>query len=674
MACWWIRWDDLNWPNPDSYEKIKNHAEALANAGTTTVVLFGTHFRWDYLPFFHMLNDYIATVAEECHKRGMELWDHHSVNLVHRHRNREEFVFLMKNSGPHLPFSPSYEAAATWQYKGSYLNDWRLIDTVTREPYYFPQYQAEGFCIANPEYLDAYMDYAKELVRETEIDGLMADDSLQWSHFKTCACPVCRRRFKERSGIDLPEATDTNFWGNFDNPAWNAWIDYRMDIGGEFHERLKKEMPEGFLLSSCGIRSAHPRGNSIGADARQFLRGDNYVNLEISGNTPPCNDPLTTNFPVADNVLVSAHHIAAAREKGARCYATGYGFCEDSAGIIWAINKSVGADAWFCTLKQRLGLPDHILNTLPDEQDLVARPFLFEKAHPELFLGDSIPETGIYFSYETRKHTLFGSNDKGYYADYTKLCRILFQQGTGYHVLFDFPKDTSVFKSVIVPSPLKMTDAELSGLEAYRAAGGKLIVSGPAAIPGCNAAFKPKNRVDLSPEDFHIHFINNGLKLLGEKWMSEPIPVTPEENKWTEVTPGLFYNPVRFSTDEITDSFRELLDQYLPTPPMQVVSQEGYLVSAFKAEDAHIFHFLAAEYDAQVDEELDKIRYHRSRVNLIRKAPPIHVSREILMKATTLPTVYTPLTDGETSVAFIDSETVKITLPESTAYAIVYFA
>ena len=95
IASWWITWEDLNWPHQDAYDKIKRRAEGLAKAGATTAMIFGTHFRWDYMPYFILLHDYLATVAEELGKYGLELYDHHSVCLVHRYGTKEEMRNVM---------------------------------------------------------------------------------------------------------------------------------------------------------------------------------------------------------------------------------------------------------------------------------------------------------------------------------------------------------------------------------------------------------------------------------------------------------------------------------------------------------------------------------------------------------------------------------------------------
>ena len=105
LVNWWMSWEDLNWPNADGLDRIKRRAEQIAAANATTVILFGAHFRWDYLPYFTLLHDHIAGITEELHKVGVECYDRHSVNLIHRYDTREEMRHVMLHSGPHLPFS-----------------------------------------------------------------------------------------------------------------------------------------------------------------------------------------------------------------------------------------------------------------------------------------------------------------------------------------------------------------------------------------------------------------------------------------------------------------------------------------------------------------------------------------------------------------------------------------
>lgn len=148
-----------------------------------------------------------------------------------------------------------------------------MIDVKTRNVLYFPQYAAEGFCIKNPDFVAAYKDYLVRPIRGTGIDGLSADDPVHFMHYNSCACPHCRAELKRRTGIDLPSIQDGSFWGNWENPAWHAWIDLRFDATKDFFAALKPILPDGFRLTTCGHNSAAAGANGSAADARTFLEG-----------------------------------------------------------------------------------------------------------------------------------------------------------------------------------------------------------------------------------------------------------------------------------------------------------------------------------------------------------------------------------------------------------------
>ena len=675
IASWWLRWEDLNWPNSDVHDSIKARAEAMARANVTTAMIFGTHFRWDYLPYFTILHDYLATVAEELGKCGVELWDHHSVNLVHRYDTREEMRHVILHSGPHLPFSPSREAAASWQYRGKLLNDWRMRDVKTGDILYYPQYAAEGFCIRNPDFVDAYTDYVSRLVRETGITGLSADDPVHYMHMSSCACPHCLAAMRERTGLDLPPIGDRSFWFNWKNPAWHEWIDLRFEAARSFFERLGKVLPEGFRLTTCGTNSAAPFANEMAADARLFLAGTNYVNLEMSGNTPPYkNDPITVNVPIASRLVGSSHHRAAAKERGVRCFSTGYGFTEQTANVIWAVNKMLDSDCWLSTLKDRLGLPEHILRTLPNEWDIVGRAFGYEKEHPELFEGKSIGQLGVYFSYETRKHTFFGALDRGYYADWRATLETLFGVGISPQTIFDFPSDPGEYPIVLVPSPAALTAKELEALDRYLDGGGIAVVYGPAAIPGCTSKWMlPDAPDDKGEPESYFASVPNGVWLSIPEWVRETsFAPTGEAEDFREVRRGLLYSPARITDGRITEDLLTIVRKHMKPMPIEILRADGYLITFFETEDFYTVQMLAADFDTDVDHKLDDMRFHRSRVNFINKVEPVGVSLSVTLAAEAPPEVYTPFGSGAESVVPGDG-IYTVTFKEKTSYAILRF-
>lgn len=672
IATWWILWNDLKWPNPDTADLIRRRAEKLARANATSVMVFGTHFRWDFLPYFTLLNDYLATVAEELHGYGIEFYDHHSVNLVHRYDTREEWRNVMLHSGPHLPFSPCREAAADWTYKGKKLNDWRMIDVVSGKPLYYPQYTAEGFCYNNPDFVASYADYAKNLVRETGIDGLAADDAVHYMRFNSCACPHCRAALKQRTGRDLPPADDMDFWGNWDNPDWLAWIDLRYEGVSRFFSDLSAALPENFEIMTCGRDSASAVTPARASDARVFSSGCTRVNLSMGGNTPPYSkDPKTRNTPVFERYVASSLHKAVARAKDSRCLGTAFAFREETADLAWALNKAVGSDLWLVTLKQRLGLPDHILETLPEEGDIVGRAFTYEKEHPELFAGQEIGRAAVYYSYETRDHTLFGSQTNGYYADYQKTLTRLLNERKNVLTVDGIPQDPGEFPLLIVPSAARMKDEERDALRRYLAAGGTAIVTGPSPLPECEHHWEPANRVSCAPDDFFCR-VENGGRIITPEWQ-KPSPVPPrDENRFREVLPGLYYDPCRSSDPAVMDGVLELFERFAPKPPVEVLSADGYYTTVFRSENVLTVHALAADYDVEIDEELDRMRFHRSRVNLITKIRPKGITGLIRVRAEKKPAVFLPFSDREAEIEKEgDHFTVKV--PLDCYYAILSF-
>ena len=673
VATWWIRWEDLNLSNPDVFDRIKARAEGFAKADVTAAMIYGTHFRWDFLPYFPLLHDYLATVAEALHGYGIKLYDHHSVNLVHRYSTREEMRRVMRDSSVHLPLSPSWEAAATWEYKGKRLNDWRMLDVETGKPVFLPQYTAECFCHRNPEYKEAYYDYIRTLVAETGIDGLSADDGMHYLHFRTCGCRYCREALKARSGIDLPPSDDDSFWFNWENPAWKDWIDLRFEATGEFYRDLAAALPEDFFLTACGSNSASARTLGMASDARQFLRGCNVVNLEMCGNMPPYkHDPKTANHPILTRVVNTLHHQAAAREHGVRALNTCFAHTTVSADHGWAVSKLVGADAWIGTLKPRLGLPDSILNTLPNEEDFVAHAFGFEKAHPELFRGELAGQLGVYFSYETRNHTFFGSYEKGYAKDYADAVALLFRSGICPHALFVFPEDAKTYPLVLLPSAARMTEEELTAARKYLDAGGKIVATGPCVLPGCTNSWRLPDRGSV-PQDDRFHTVPDGIRLHTPEWeVKTEAPPCTDPDEWLAPEEGLRYHPDRVSNGKLSEELLALCRKWMRRLPIEILEAKGYLSSAFLAEDQIILQFFAEDYDVDIDHRLDEMRFHRSRVNFINYVKPIGVSRTIRLKTERIPEIFTPINDG-TATAEVRDGVCTVTLPEDCSYVILQF-
>ena len=83
-------------------------------------------------------------------------------------------------------------------------------------------------------------------------------------------------------------------------------------------------------------------------------------------------------------------------------------------------------------------------------------------------------------------------------------------------------------------------------------------------------------------------------------------------------------------------------------------------------------HFLAADYDTDIDHELDEMRFHRSRVNFVNKVTPIGIDAKLEIKTELAGEVFLPFDDGQASVSY-ENDICRINLPEATSYAIIRF-
>ena len=435
---------------------------------------------------------------------------------------------------------------------------------------------------------------------------------------------------------------------------------------------MKAALPDGFMLTACGGASASGYSVAASTDAGCFARGCNYVNMELVGNTPPYqHDPLTVNVPVRQRFTNSSHHSAVAREKGSRFFNTGFAHSKVSANCVWAICKALGGDAWIGTLKSRLGLPAQILNSLPNEEDIVGDAFHFEKEHPDLFEGELLAHVGIYFSRETHRHTLFGSLFSGYCEDYNETLALLFRNAICAHTLFDFPNDASRYSAVLLPSAAKMTAEESDSLDQYLAAGGAVIVTGPSAITGCESAYSLPSKVDVPADEF-FPSVPDSVHLRSPDWLRVKLPAFSGADKWSNPRKGLYYHPARVSEGRNSEGLIKLCSGFLKEAPVEILSAKGFLTAIFENEQFFIVHLLAEEYDVDINHELDAIRTHHSRVNIITRADPLGTDGEIRIKTKLPMCAYAPFCDGKPTAAPRD-DGYTVRLPERCAYAILRF-
>ncbi len=676
MVSWWIVWDDLKWPDGDVYDKIRRRADLMQKNQVTVATVFGAHFRWDFMPIWDCLHDYLATVAEELHQRDIRLYDHHSAVLVHRHRGRDGMRNVKIHSGPHLPFSPSSEAAESWMFNGSRLNDWRMVHAVTGEPVYLPPYAAEQFCHNNPAFTEAYLKYVKRLLEQTGIDGLMCDDAVFFSGFTSCVCQSCREKFRSRYGRELPPADDFRFWGNWKNQAWRDWIEMRYAANGDFLEQVRTVLPVDFPMMSCCSTSSDGWRNHLGLDARQQIRGCNMQHQELCGNTPAVkNDPHTANAPISIKLAKASHHLAVAKTQQLPCVGQGYGFTEPSANIIWALNKMLGGVCWFSTLKGRLGLPASEIAHLPDDAGAVETVFPFEAAHGDLYNTSLVSQAAVYFSYNTRNHTFYGDLQHGYGEDYMDTVAALLAAGISAETVLELPREPGEHPLLVLPSALCLSDAERAALKAFLSAGGKVIATGPCGLYDGKGDESDQPLLAEYGVDVQFSEPERDVDFWDGDWQSQLRSVPcGNEAQWHDLAPNLSWHPMRLQDENAPDLCAKVKELAAPAA-VEVVDAEGYFFTLGRSNcepNTLVLQMLAADYDVEIDEELDAKRKHRSRMNLITGVKPTGVGRTVVLKLNAESKdvqVFTPLNKNGHAQVSREGSRVTVALPEDCSYA-----
>lgn len=469
-VSWWLTFDDLAWPNPELMDKIRRRADQCAANGVSNCIIFGTHLRWDFMPLWGRLHDQFRYIADELHQRNIKLFDHHSATITHRPRNRDEALSIWQRNRHHVPFYPTLAEAATWQYEGSYLNDWRMREVATGEPAYLPAYNAEQFCPNHPAFQQAYASYVKRLLADTGIDGLMSDDMIFYADWRTCGCPYCRERFRREYGQVLPTVSDASFWGNQQSPAFRDWIAMRFQSTTDFLRVVKQALPQDFPLLTCCSSSDNYYLPGFGMSYQSFIQNCNHVMLEMCGSTPAVDGTWDERIPA------QLLHLDIARTNAAPCFGLGYGFFPDTAFFIWAVNKFLGSDCWFSTLKGRLDLNPAQFASLADDPELVGEGYNWEKNHSNLFCGQPDADIAIYFSRHTRDNYAQVPGDYGY--DYNASCRELMRAKIACEVRAEIPVYGRT-RCLLLSSVICLGEEQQRQLRHFMEAGGMVIATGP---------------------------------------------------------------------------------------------------------------------------------------------------------------------------------------------------
>lgn len=306
FTSWWLDLSDLGWPDPRLTAKWRKRAETFQHHGANAVVMFGFHFRWDYLPVMQRVFGALREIAEICHEHDLKVVEHHSATLVHRVRSELDRREIRARNNHHVPFYPD-----NWEnvrYKGRKPAAWRQISARDGLPVFFERYTCECFCPNNPEYQEAYLDYIRDHLAAVPVDAVMSDDLHFLPDAYSCACGHCRTRFREETGESLPPGDDRRFWENRESPLYRAWLQGRYRWNAEHYLRLREALPQSVMLWGCASNCLEPVLAQIGFSPQHFAPHFDAIFHEIYHKNQPGGQHLEIASDLAGFASLARHY------------------------------------------------------------------------------------------------------------------------------------------------------------------------------------------------------------------------------------------------------------------------------------------------------------------------------------------------------------------------------
>ena len=238
-------------------DDLNRQAESFAEAGINHVITFScTHFRWSFRRYWDRLTETLARVVQACHRHGICVTEHHSSHLTFNPLNEADERYMeriLRVRGSSLASWPGLREDCDRDplVGGVPLSSFRQIDGRTGH-WARSAYRGWCMCYNNPDYRRAYLSYLEMLYR-VGIDGIMTDDVQWFGEGHACACPHCRRLFREQSGYELPSSgPDWAAWHGSYDPAYVAWLDFRFRSNEDFHRAVKAH------YEGLGLRPLRP--------------------------------------------------------------------------------------------------------------------------------------------------------------------------------------------------------------------------------------------------------------------------------------------------------------------------------------------------------------------------------------------------------------------------------
>lgn len=325
----------------DSQDDLNRKAEMFAAAGINHVITFSaTHFRWSFRRHWNQITDALARVVKACHLHGICVTEHHSSHLTFNPLNADDERYMArilrvrKSSVESWPYLRE-DCDADPIINGMPLSSFRQIDGRTGQ-WARSNYRGWCMCFNNPDYRRAYLAYLETLYA-VGIDGIMTDDVQWFGEGHACACPHCRWLFHEQTGYEMPApGPDWRAWhGNYDDPSYVAWLDFRFRSNENFHAAVKAH------YESLGLRPLRP--NYVSTALNRNWTGYTLETLpDLDWIFQECCFSTIIRYSWPHWAFEATHRFAVGRRRNIPAMAMFYPDRPDSMSFTWGLAMSWG--------------------------------------------------------------------------------------------------------------------------------------------------------------------------------------------------------------------------------------------------------------------------------------------------------------------------------------------
>ncbi len=418
------------------------------------------------------LHGYLRQVRESLEERGIIFADHHSSVLVHRVRSKEDRAEIQRRNAHHVPFYLDTDYAEELHFNGSRLNDWMMISTRDGKIHYNEVYNNRQFCMNNPDFRQAYREYLKRLLSDTDLHVLMSDDAIFYAGWEVCDCRHCRKKFHREYGVEQPK----DLWRLKDDRSllqeselYRSVVAFRLRTAEEFIAMVKETVgPEVALTTCCSSHNTPLGAMGIGMSAESFSKHCDFLMQEICSP-----DDRLLNWPAVACDCALFESFAAS---GSLPYLPlAYMHCPDLAGLAWGVSKFWSNNLWLSTLRGRLSGAPAEIDALPEEAALWKGITSWEEEHKELFAGKPSARLGLYHNVPSRDFSPCTSNIS------QRICHELLEANIQFRMISlvellenRIQEDIDV---LVLLNTECLSQAERTAVTAFAATAGKQVVS-----------------------------------------------------------------------------------------------------------------------------------------------------------------------------------------------------